>query len=258
MRHVVTNILLLALLLVTGCEASRGLVAEPAAFPIDQRAAAEALGELPDQPDQPLPRPVVVLDGFLDPGFGSRHWLGKLHEAGVDENCTARVNFYTAGDFDECHRRVVEAVREEFGDQPIDLIGLSMGGLVALDVATRGELDVRRVYTVCSPMSGAVAAARAPGLYRLVRQMRPGSAFITNLNTAIQTWPGERTHYGAENDRTVRAEEAAPVGETAILLPPIRSLSPHQQAVTDPRLILDVLHRLRGEAAEVTVRHPDR
>ena len=196
-----------------------------------------------------LPRPVVILDGFLDPGYGSAAWRGQLLAAGVDDAQIGRVSFFPARDFADCRQQTVEAVRARFGDRAVDLVGISMGGLVAVDVAASGELEVARVFTVCSPLRGARLAVEAPQVLTLQKQMRPDAAFVAAVPGKLAALDGRRVgrvHYAAEVDRTVRVEEAAPPGESAYWLPAGGRPWSHNDAVIDPRIVLDVLRRLRG------------
>ena len=71
--------------------------------------------------------------------------------------------------------------------QPFDMVGFSMGGLIARYYAQRlgGRNRVQRLVTVSAPHQGtalALLSARAG-----VRQMRPGSAFLQALNQDKQS-----------------------------------------------------------------------
>ncbi|MFK8186128.1 MAG: esterase/lipase family protein [Phormidesmis sp.] len=70
--------------------------------------------------------------------------------------------------------------------QPFDLIGFSMGGLVSRYYAQRlgGLAQVNRFITVSAPHNGTILGwfSHRYG----VRQMRPGSPFISDLNQDIE------------------------------------------------------------------------
>ena len=67
-------------------------------------------------------------------------------------------------------------------DQPFDLVGFSMGGIVSRYYVQRlgGIAQVKRFVTIASPHQGTWIAygSERPGC----RQMRPGSAFLQDLN----------------------------------------------------------------------------
>ncbi len=71
-------------------------------------------------------------------------------------------------------------------DQPIDLVGLSMGGLVSRYYVQRlgGNERVKRFVTIASPHYGTWLAYALP--FAGCVQMRPGSAFLQDLNRDIE------------------------------------------------------------------------
>ena len=73
-------------------------------------------------------------------------------------------------------------------DRPVNLIGYSMGGLVVRE-ALRQEpgLKVRKVVILNSPNHGSAAAFLVP--LSACREMRPGSAFLRQLNAAPWNYP---------------------------------------------------------------------
>ena len=84
---------------------------------------------------------------------------------------------------DELALQVADYVDQTFGlEQPIDLVGLSMGGLVTRYYVQRlgGIERVQRFITISAPNQGTRMAylSTRPGCV----QMRPGSAFLKNLN----------------------------------------------------------------------------
>lgn len=84
-------------------------------------------------------------------------------------------------------QQVKAFVDERLGkQQPFDLIGFSMGGLVSRYYAQRldGLARIHRFVTISAPHNGTVLAwfSHRYG----IRQMKPGSAFITDLNRDIE------------------------------------------------------------------------
>ncbi|MBE9169101.1 alpha/beta fold hydrolase [Pleurocapsales cyanobacterium LEGE 06147] len=71
-------------------------------------------------------------------------------------------------------------------NQPIDLVGLSMGGLVSRYYVQRlgGSERVKRFVTIASPHYGTWLAYTLPFIGCV--QMRPGSAFLQDLNRDIE------------------------------------------------------------------------
>jgi len=76
----------------------------------------------------------------------------------------------------------VDAILQATGAEQIDLVGHSMGGLVARYYLEQleGAGKVRRCITIETPHHGSLLAVIAPG--ENGRQMRPGSTFLADLN----------------------------------------------------------------------------
>jgi triacylglycerol lipase len=71
---------------------------------------------------------------------------------------------------------------------PVNLVGYSMGGLVIREALRQTpELKVRRVALLNSPNYGSAAACLVP--LSACREMRPGSAFLKQLNAAPWKYP---------------------------------------------------------------------
>ena len=170
------------------------------------------------------------------------------------------VSFALCSTFDECRRKVIAAVDREFpGPDPlrtteVDVVGVSMGGIVARYAALRSEnadarrLRVARLFTISSPHLGA-DRARLPAVNQLQRDMRADSAFIRRLNRPENAPAFPVFPYVRLGDHTVGAANAAPVGMAAWWVPDVPLQPPHSGAVVDARIIADIARRLRGEAA---------
>ena len=73
-------------------------------------------------------------------------------------------------------------------DVPVNLIGYSMGGLVIREALRQSpESKVKKVALLNSPNHGSAAAFFVP--LSACREMRPGSAFLRQLNAAPWTYP---------------------------------------------------------------------
>lgn len=91
--------------------------------------------------------------------------------------------------------RHVEQICEQTGQRRLDVVGHSMGGLIARYYVQRlgGDARVRTLVTLGTPHSGTrIAPLLAP--HPIVWQMRPGSGLVRELTEPA---PGCRTHFVA-------------------------------------------------------------
>ncbi|MFD3645696.1 lipase family alpha/beta hydrolase [Streptomyces cyaneofuscatus] len=175
-----------------------------AAYPFgltQERRTPERLA--PDLPQGPpaLPgspaaeRPVVLLHGFIDNRSVfvllrralARH--GRRHLASLNYSPLTR-DLRTAA---ELLGRHVEEICARTGQREVDIVGHSLGGLIARYYVQRlgGEHRVRTLVTLGTPHGG-TAVAPGAGLHPIVRQMRGGSALIEELRLPA---PGCRTRF---------------------------------------------------------------
>jgi hypothetical protein len=275
-------VIALAAILAAGCAARPKGV--NSSFPLTAEAARADLARIA-RDRRPLDRPVVVLGGFADPGLGGWVVGAELRRYVRDERIVT-VSFVFCDSFDACRRRVIDAVDRAFPtDDPnqtveVDVIGLSMGGLVgrycaadfgtpvgemapsdstsspltpALSLKGRGSnaprrLRVHTLFTASSPHLGAVRAERLPKVMRMQEDMTPGSEFLRRLEEAEnRAAPREIVPYVRAGDDVVGAANAAPRGRVAWWVPNPPGEFAHVGAMTDPRILADVLRRLRGE-----------
>ena len=143
--------------------------AENASFPLSVSAADKELKSMRSQ-RKPLTRPVVVVDGYLDPGLGSAvvaNWVRKLTP---DEKQVITVSLLTSTNFDACRQTIVAAVEQAFpSDDPaatreVDVIGLSMGGLAARYAAlpAAGERPATLAATTMPAAASSTTTDSAP------------------------------------------------------------------------------------------------
>ncbi|MEU3176972.1 alpha/beta fold hydrolase [Streptomyces albidoflavus] len=186
------------------------LVAHLALYPTglaDERPADEADPAEPSpsaSPRLPLtpPPPIVLLHGFAD----NRSVFVLLRRALLrDADGTARRRTVVSLNYSpltcdiraaaESLGRHVEEVRRRTGADRVDVVGHSLGGLIARYHVQRlgGDAVVRTLVTLGTPHSG-TRVARPADVHPIVRQMRPGSPVIEELGRPA---PGCRTRFVA-------------------------------------------------------------
>lgn len=165
--------------------------------------AQERRAPLPPVPSPedaaPLPTeakpPVVLLHGFIDNRSVFVLLRRSLAEHGRRQveslnysplTCDIRTAAELLG-------RHIEEICERTGSKEVDIVGHSLGGLIARYYVQRlgGDLRVRTLVTLGTPHSGTAVAPLA-NAHPIVRQMRPGSAVIEEL---ARPAPGCRTHF---------------------------------------------------------------
>ena len=244
-----------------------GCAAQPRAnpsFPVTVDQARHALSDMKADP-KPLVRPLVILGGMGDPGFAATSIRSDFRKLTRDRRVIG-VSFPLCGDFDACRRRAIRLVDEAFPtDDPaftteVDVIGVSMGGLVAryaaapsADPARRGQrrLKIARLFTISTPHRGAAWAA-LPTINELHRAMRGDSPFLRTLADveALVETAGEGYEiypYVRLGDGVVGAWNAAPDGRSPWWVPGVMLEEGHAMASRDARILADVARRLRGE-----------
>ncbi len=90
--------------------------------------------------------------------------------------------------------RHADALRRERGAERLDVVGFSMGALVARYWIQRGggRPKVRRFVSLAGPHGGSLWAFLAP--LPAVREMRPGSALLTDLERDRDPWGEVRVY----------------------------------------------------------------
>ncbi|MFE1367679.1 lipase family alpha/beta hydrolase [Streptomyces anulatus] len=139
--------------------------------------------------------PVVLLHGFIDNRSAfvvlrralTRH--GHRHLESLNYSPLTR-DIRAAADLLGLH---VEEICARTGHSRVDIVGHSLGGLIARYYVQRlgGDRRVRTLVTLGTPHGG-TAVAPGAGIHPIVRQMRGGSSVIEELRTPA---PGCRTRF---------------------------------------------------------------
>jgi triacylglycerol lipase len=134
--------------------------------------------------------PVLIIQGFLAPTLTNYLLKNRLQKAGFTAE-DVPIEGLNAGDIRDSARVVemaVNAMLTRAGTKQVDLIGISMGGLIGLHYLRKlgGDAYVRRFIAIGTPFNGTHFArlmntltfGRAPG----AEQMIPGSEFLRDLH----------------------------------------------------------------------------
>ena len=141
------------------------------AIPPDQLptvdAARDDIARMTRDP-RPLARPVLVFSGWGDPGVVSLHMASALREVAFEPRVAAQ-QFFTSWTMEHCRRNAVAAAAAlvpedrpaDAGPLEIDVVGKSMGGLIARELA-RDQADaddpvvrVVRIFNISASHRGA-------------------------------------------------------------------------------------------------------
>ncbi len=136
--------------------------------------------------------PVLLVHGFLDTTVVFAKMTAYLSNLGWEVHSLNLVPNNGAAGIDELAHQVADyADRHLPSDRPFDLVGFSMGGLVARYYVQRlgGRDRVKRFIAISSPHQGTWTAytLQRPGCL----QMRPGSDFLQDLNQDATTVLGQ-------------------------------------------------------------------
>jgi pimeloyl-ACP methyl ester carboxylesterase len=240
---------------IAGCTTHHPAATSAPTIPLTTAQARAALDDVALH-RKPLDRPLVILGGYLDPGLGGAAVTSIVRQH-IRDDRVITISFIFCKSFTECRRKVIEEVDRAFPSNDanatieVDVIGLSMGGLVGRYAAApepgQKRLNVRRLFTVSSPHQGALRAMAWPSLTQMQADMCPGSEFLKKLAQTDQGAKYQIYPYSREDDTVVGAQYAAPPGHKPFTVPNEPFQPAHVGAATDPRILADVLRRLRDE-----------
>jgi hypothetical protein len=224
-------------------------------FPVTLNEARDFLDEMEAAPIE-LERPLVVAGGIYDPGFITFGLARHLKKVATNDHPVITVTFAGRWTFDRCREKLIAAIEKAApSGEPnetveVDVVGMSMGGLVARYAAVPNEhghhkrLRINRLFTVATPHRGA-RMAEIPQLDRRARDMRAGSSFLESLNSADRDYPIYA--YTRLGDFVVGEANTAPPGQSPWWVARPRFGFGHHGAGEDPRILADIARRLRGE-----------
>lgn len=234
-------------------------------------ALAQARAQLARMRASPvsLPRPVVVFNGY-------RGWWGlastvrdALREATGSDDIIF-VSYAHRGTFAQACEDARRTIAKHLGppaargEVPFDAVGISMGGLVARVLATRGTTDadervlrdargsdstvrIASLYTLSTPHRGAMLARRiAPD--EAARSMRPGSPLVRALHRAHEARTGPALQcFGQTRDAIVGVSNTAPKGVTPMRMPG-PAFGSHFTSARNPVFWAHIAEALRAHA----------
>ncbi|MFD3336743.1 lipase family alpha/beta hydrolase [Streptomyces sp. NPDC058700] len=170
-------------------------------------------------------RPVILLHGYMD----NRSVFVLLRRALTrhGRDCVESLNYSpltcdlrTAA---EVLGRRVDEIRTRTGHAEVDIVGHSLGGLIARYYVQRlgGDSRVRTLVMLGTPHAGTTVAPLADA-HPLVRQMRPGSEVLREL---AEPAPGCRTRFvsfWSDLDQVMVPVETARLDHTDLLVHNVR------------------------------------
>lgn len=170
-------------------------------------------------------RPVVLLHGFVD----NRSVFVMLRRALTrhGRDCVESLN-YSPLTCDlrraaELLGRRVEEIRARTGHAEVDIVGHSLGGLIARYYVQRlgGDARVRTLVMLGTPHSGTTVAPLADA-HPLVRQMRPGSAVLRELAGAAAGCQTRFVSFWSDLDQVMVPVETARLDHPDLLVHNVR------------------------------------
>lgn len=216
------------LLYPTGLAAERVPGRVPERVPEDAQAATLPAPATPAPAVPVLPskrRPVILLHGFIDNRSVFVLLRRLLAPHGRAQLSTLNYSPLTCDirSAAELLGRHVERVCARTGAREVDLVGHSLGGLIARYYVQRcgGDLRVRTLVTLGTPHSGTAFAPRAD-LHPIVRQMRPGSAVLTELRSPATHCRTRFVSFWSDLDRVMDPPEAARIDHPDLIARNVR------------------------------------
>lgn len=217
----------------------------------DFRVAPDAPAALaPVDEDKRAVRPLLILSGYHSPavpGLTLARLLRRFNAASAERTLVVSYPFATTI---EAASDIAAAAlgRAGWADEPLDVAGISMGGIVARQLAARGEARIERLFTLASPHRGALITRHVRPDAGAI-QLSPGSSLLAGLDASLPGSIGELICYALLRDWMVGATNTAPPGMTPLWLDVDRWYArpiSHFSITSDRRIVADLALRLRG------------
>lgn len=198
-------------------------------------------------------RPVLVVHGFLAPVVSNLPIHLALRRRGL-RTFDAPIPGLNTQDIARSSAIVARRVDEilvETGADAIDVVGVSMGGLIALHYlrCRGGRSKVRRTVTLGSPLAGTNSAPIVGLLQRLpvtaATQMARASEIVRAIAEAHDEGDDIVSVY-ADGDTVVSRESASLRGATVVRAPVGSFPFGHYQLVVDPRNLAFLFEHLEA------------
>ncbi|GCB46648.1 alpha/beta fold hydrolase [Streptomyces sp. NL15-2K] len=228
------------------------LLLYPSGVAQERRASATPLPSPEDGaaqlPTQAKP-PVVLLHGFIDNRSVFVLLRRSLAQHGRQQIASLNYSPLTCDirTAAELLGRHIEDICERTGSERVDVVGHSLGGLIARYYVQRlgGDIRVRTLVTLGTPHSGTRVVPLA-NAHPIVRQMRPGSTLLEEL---ARPAPGCRTHFvsfWSDLDHLMDPLETACIDHADLMAQNVRvsgighlALPVHPAVATGIRQVLD-------------------
>lgn len=209
---------------------------------------------------KPLTRPVILLHGYQK---APEYWLPLVQQL---QRCSTNAdemihvprldNTSTRG-----IRELAAAVAPQLPDGPVDLVGHSMGGLVALELDAMRGARAEHILTLASPFRGTWMARcgrwlRCAGPGQL-RDMTPRSAVIRRLQPLLRERCNRLHAWYLHGDPIVpRGSALVPRARHWLYPAPAKAhlLIRHRRMCADVRIIRDIIAVLQGRNGTVDPR----
>jgi pimeloyl-ACP methyl ester carboxylesterase len=201
-----------------------------------------------------------VLSGYHSPHAQAEHLRWVLQRHTHPKAPLLAVSYTTRTKMADIVADALASIDKHFGlATPIDLVGISMGGLIARAISTHAALpsqggviparvpaNTRRAFTLASPHAGALLADKiTPNA--AAKDMKAGSDFLTALDKAQHAASYELCCYSRLRDGWVGAQRSAPPGH-GVIWTSGAVWGSHFTVTWDPRILADLCRRLRGES----------
>ncbi|MEW1693972.1 esterase/lipase family protein [Streptomyces sp. NPDC093249] len=225
------------------------LVLYPTGIAAERRSPPE-----PPAPLSPARRPVVLLHGFVD-----NRSVFLLLRRSLTRHGRDRVESLNHSPLTRDLRaaavllgRRVEEIVTRTGAAEVDMVGHSLGGLIARYYVQclGGDTRVRTLVTLGTPHSGTTVAPLADA-HPLVRQMRPGSGVLRELAGPAPDCRTRFVSFWSDLDQMMSPVETARLDHPDLLVRNVRvSGIGHLALTVHPTVAAGILEALDANAPE--------